>query len=172
MRRRTQPELDTVVTIGRMTRTLVVVVGFTVRDAAGRAIHGDVIPILVSGCSPPESRSARDVSAWASWVLDLAPLVEAARRHLEASIDASMAAAREYVRAIAQREREISAGVRSTARLLVQAGLFDRRALNQASAKEQAATSLLDEAESRLHSLDPGATLRVEPRIIAVRSVS
>lgn len=55
------------------------------------------------------------------------------------------------------------------ARTLVQAGLFDRRAINLASARHEAATSLIEDTQIRLLSLESGATLQLEARIVAIR---
>jgi hypothetical protein len=110
--------------------------------------------------------------AWASAFIERhgGLLLEEARGHAIDSCTEAMVLVREHAEALASREKAVAAGKPSAAQPLVQAGLFDRRALNQAVARRQAVALLTREATARLASLEPDGRLWTDARIIAIRS--
>jgi superfamily II DNA or RNA helicase len=70
--------------------------------------------------------------------------------------------------AMERRERTIASAVPSTARVLVQAGLFDRRALKALRAKQRVSGALLEASDERLRSLDRTRALAVAAELTAV----
>jgi hypothetical protein len=110
--------------------------------------------------------------AWVSAFLDRhGPLIiDQARRDALDSYTEAMVLVREHAETLAARERAVAAAHPSAAQPLVQAGLFDRRALNQAAARRQAVALLTRDAAARLASLEPDGPLRTDARIIAIRA--
>ncbi|MEP6919007.1 MAG: C-terminal helicase domain-containing protein, partial [Acidobacteriota bacterium] len=72
------------------------------------------------------------------------------------------------IRSLEERERAIARTGTSVAQQLVQAGLFDQRALRAHHARAHTASTLRDAAEERMQSLDAGATLTASLDLSAV----
>lgn len=164
--------IDTAVTvIGRRPHQKVLfVIRLNLKDAAGRILHAEIIPVSVSVHNPPRLLSAHEVSAWAGrCAQECEPVIATARRSAVASIETASRQAQELSAAIARRDREIVAGARSTARRLVQAGLFDRRAIYQASVRRSFATALIEDAEARIRLLNSGGSQKSDCRIVGIR---
>ena len=165
--------LDTVVAVvrHRSPHKLLFVISLRLKDEAGRTLHGEMIPVSTNIFPPPRLLSAREVSAWARRCLQVGdPVLVEAGRIATGSLELASKQALELSAAMAEREQEIIAGVRSTARALVQAGLFDRRSVNHAEARTGVAASLIEEGQTRVRLLEPGV-LRKEYRIVGIRGV-
>jgi superfamily II DNA or RNA helicase len=146
------------------------VVRLDLKDGAGRTIHTEVIPVIGIDGRTSHSLSGRAASAWGARCARKAGLLfEAARRHAAPSIELASRRAHELWTVMAAREREIAGGVQSTARIMVQAGLFDRRTIEHASTRIDRATALIEESRTRLRALDLRAELNLECRIVAIR---
>lgn len=165
---------DTCVTIVRRGRSsdLVVVVLFSLTDVTGQAVHSQLVPIVIPSLAHSEFRSIRAVTSRAAEFMDrhAARLADEVRACEMAPLEVARQRAREMGRAATARERWIASGAPSTAQALVQAGLFDRRALNVAAARTHVAAELANDAELRLRSLDDGSRLEMTARIVAIRS--
>jgi superfamily II DNA or RNA helicase len=70
--------------------------------------------------------------------------------------------------AMERRERAIASALPSTAKVLVQAGLFDRRALGALRAKQRVSGALLEASDERLQSLDRTRALVAAAELTAV----
>ena len=151
---------------------LLIVVSVRLLDRLGRSHHVELVPVSVRLAPPRTGRLAREVMAWASAFIERhgGLLLEEARGHAIDSCTEAMVLVREHAEALASREKAVAAGKPSAAQPLVQAGLFDRRALNQAVARRQAVALLTREATARLASLEPDGRLWTDARIIAIRS--
>ncbi len=114
---------------------LVLVYTVRLRDADGQVVHAELVPVALSD-------GHDEVAAVTHLQHGLARrLGEIAGAHQ------SVAAALE------QRERAIAAAIPGAARQVVQAGLFDRRAIRTADARRHAAGVLLAEADDRRDAL-------------------
>jgi hypothetical protein len=108
----------------------------TMRDGDGHSIHEEVVPVAVS-----RAVSEDDVRGRLAW-------------HLASRLDGIATAHRAAARARERRERAILSAVPTAARQIVQAGLFDRRALKDADRRGRAAGTLVAESEDRLSALE------------------
>jgi hypothetical protein len=75
------------------------------------------------------------------------------------------------VDAIEWRERTIASALPSTAKVLVQAGLFDTRAVKALRAKQQVSGTLLEASNERLRALDRTRSLTAVAELTAVSIV-
>jgi superfamily II DNA or RNA helicase len=89
----------------------------------------------------------------------------AAHEQPRAAVTASHA---EVLDAMERRAHSIASGLPSTAKVLVQAGLFDRRALGTLRAKQRVSGALLEASDERLRSLDRGRALVAAAELTAV----
>jgi hypothetical protein len=74
----------------------------------------------------------------------------------------------EAVEALERRERTIASALPSAAKVLVQAGLFDRRAMRSLRAKQRVSGVLLEATEDRLRALGRSGALVVAAELTAV----
>ena len=74
----------------------------------------------------------------------------------------------EALDAMERRERTIASGLPSMARVMVQAGLFDRRAIRALRATQRVSGALLEASDERLRSLDRTRALVVAAELTAV----
>jgi non-ribosomal peptide synthetase component E (peptide arylation enzyme) len=74
----------------------------------------------------------------------------------------------EAVDAMERRERTIASALPSMARVLVQAGLFDRRAVSALRVKQHVSGALLEASDERLRALDRTRALVVDAELTAV----
>jgi len=148
----------------------VVIYRLTLRGAQGQLVHAELLPVAIHPADPVDAPIAGDVRRAAMDVLDRADasVRRQLRDHVE-NIRESVAAA--HARAAAEmraRERAIASRVPSVARQLVQAGLFDRRAVRSADARRHVHDDLLEEAAERVNALDPSASLTDAFEAVAV----
>lgn len=156
------------VSVGRRrSENLLVVVRLVVEHGDGQVVHQSIVPVEVDVALRRQPRTRRDARELVRELL---------RSHsdiLQASVTqpcGESAVAEAQVRALmaglARRETAI-ADQPSTAVRLVQAGLFDGRALAEARSRAEAMTSLLADRESRLSSTG-AAPLRSSIQVAAV----
>jgi hypothetical protein len=155
---------DTVMTIRRHASRVLAIVRVTLRDASERAVHEELIPMRLTDARLPSGGSARQLPEWTH------PMVESARQHALVRMDEVITRVREQIRAMAERERELASGLTSKARVLIQPGLFDQRAIRDADARSHVQASILEEIALRLRSLDPDASFDVEASLVGIRS--
>ena len=151
---------------------ILLVVSVVVQDANGRAIHAEVVPVLVRGERTPTGRTARETEHWASGILErhARDVIEIARRSCFEQCRGAMVLFREQAEAAAARERAMAAPEPSAAQMLVQAGLFDRRQLDAARRREQVRGLLAEDMRARLLALRPDVPLITVARIIGIRA--
>lgn len=171
----------------RLGGSLLVVASVTVADEHGRAVHSEIVPLIVrerqpkacptgSGILPTADSwrrcTARDAVRWALALIENNgdAIVEYARRLRSESCAEALVLLREWGDAAAARERGLAGDGSSAAQRLVQAGLFDGRALRDLAARQQVDALLAREAESRVLELRLNVPLRTLVGIIAVRA--
>ena len=130
-------------------RTTVYVFRVQLGTADGLIAHADLVPVVAA-----EGRSDEDVR------LALAAMT---RSRFDEVIEMHKAMAA----ALRRRERDIAAAAPSAASQLVQAGLFDRRAVRAADARRRAAGALLDDAGERIRALDAAERLTPSIELVA-----
>ena len=140
------------------------------RDAGGQVVHAELLPVAVQPADPIGAASAGDARSAALELLDRAdPIVrEQLRDHLENIKDSVATAHARATAAMRERERAIASNLPSVARQLVQAGLFDRRALRSAEARRHVHDDLVEEAADRINALDGSASLTETFEAVAV----
>jgi hypothetical protein len=69
---------------------------------------------------------------------------------------------------LTRRERWIADAAPATAQALVQAGLFDRRAIRAAAARSAVSTKLEVDASRRLRTLDQEQAVLLDVRVVAL----
>jgi hypothetical protein len=127
------------------------IVVFTValRDSCGHAVHRELVPVALQG----------DVGE------------DDARRHLVRILGERLehiaGAYRSVASALRRRERAIATVLPTAARHVVQAGLFDRRALRAADARARTAAALLADARERIDALTAAEELTASVDITA-----
>jgi hypothetical protein len=146
-------------------------VAVSLLDATGRAIHQEIVPLLVPVSTGTASMCDTGPLEWAARFLRgrSASILAAALSRVEpvrAGVDASHA---RQVSALLERERQV-ARMAHPPRLALQAGLFDRRALRDLEARQEAAKRLDDDGADRVRALSQDERLRCDARILAIRS--
>jgi hypothetical protein len=156
----------------RPSRDVLVVVSATLEDAGGRIVHGELIPAIIHPRVCPSSRKARQVAQWASALLErwTSGMTRHVAEHRSAAWEEALRLARAHAGALAVRERAMVAGLPSAARELVQAGLFDRRAIDQARRTRAVAELNTSDAATRAVALQSEAPLQTSIRIVALRA--
>jgi superfamily II DNA or RNA helicase len=165
--RRTRREAATPIAVCARTRSTprvaVLIFRFSIVDGAGSVIHSDALALRFTWAISRSLHRAADARSCARELLQLAEPAGAARvrqlaedtmRSLGPTIARAVTAAR-------QREREIASAIPGAAQRLVQAGLFDRRALRAAAARRESAGLLRDEGQMIAASLDAAERLSV-----------
>jgi hypothetical protein len=109
---------------------------------------------------------------WASALLErcATDAAECVAQDRSSEWEESMQLFRAHADAMALRERAIVADLPSAARTLVQAGLFDRRAMDRARRRQAVANLLLTDAASRVAALQADTPLRTSIRIVALHA--
>jgi hypothetical protein len=163
--RRTSPRVDrrTVLPIVRSRRerllfggNLTLVVEVALKDRHGRCVDQDALVVSVDLGGVQWSGQAavlrREVERAR---LPLQPLLASiARRSIEARIATVAPVWRQANDAIHGRDGQMRQHLQSTARELVQAGLFDRRALRAAAARNRGRSMGLEDLEARIAAAD------------------
>jgi superfamily II DNA or RNA helicase len=145
-----------VATVGRLSDTpkprLVCVYVLSAATRSGTTIYQDVVCVRMdrAGNLPPRS-SAEVRRTVRGFMANEEPSVRAAVLAGQARVlDAATMLHREAVEQLARRDSTIAAPAASTARELVQVGLFDGRALKTLASRRRAAGTLLDESRARV----------------------
>ena len=148
-----------------------VVVALSLLDATGCAVHQEVLPLRVPVSAGAGSLRRTGPVEWAARFLrgKSASILAAAlwrREAVPADVEARHA---RQVSALLERERQVGRMARPP-QLALQAGLFDRRAVRDFEARQEAAKRLADDAADRVRSLEQDGRLRCDARILAIRS--
>jgi superfamily II DNA or RNA helicase len=148
-----------------------IVLECVLETGSGRVVHRDLAAVEVPVASPPSGASRREIRAWAADVLaqHQDDIVAAVRAGRAIEIERARSLAVFLSRMLAARERTLTAVVTSTAQALVQAGLFERRAIAAASARDAASDLSSRESTLRIRTLSEDADLRLRVGVIAVR---
>jgi superfamily II DNA or RNA helicase len=124
-----------------LARSVVYIFKVWLASGDGQIAHAALIPVAAAdGCSEEDVRAAA---------------IESLRKGLDAVVSAHQAVSD----ALRRRERAMAAAVPQAARHLVQAGLFDRRAVRMVEARRRAVGALLDDAGERIDALNASEQL-------------
>lgn len=139
-------------------------------NEAGEVVHQHPVAIGAPGPGP----SATTRAALRAWVTRFAErhgaeCREAAEHAARIDIDRGLQLQRESHASMIRRECALAQHLPSTAQRLVQAGLFDGRAVRRAGARQRAATLLSDESDDYARQSDGRAQLVVRVKLVAVR---
>ena len=152
-------------------RNVTVCIAARLEDGAGRVVHASLVPLRID------------------WQLRVAPVRHAQWRALATALDAThrkalqsaaRLAAAEALQTAAARHAYVIASLRrrdaailqarpSAARRLVQAGLFDARAVRASERQRQTATLLAEAADNRTRGLEDASRLREVLLLIGLR---
>jgi superfamily II DNA or RNA helicase len=153
--RPTQPAVISVATPKRHIPSLICVVELTLSDPAAGIVARDVIGLRFGIAKASSTRSAARLRATVEDLLahqsELSSRVE---QVLAVRLSSARSLRRPVIAAHQARERELQRELSSTARELVQAGLFDRRAMRAAAARTRAA-EMLDDDQRTHHEGGP-----------------
>jgi len=135
-------------------------------DAAGRPVDARLVPVLIRTAEGPAGRSKAAVLAWVRAVIDRAGADAAVRAAAGTTVRRAAVASRQRAAVAAQAARERALGAAldvGVARALVQAGLFDRRALRNAEWTHRTARARREASVERLRALDDARHLLASP---------
>lgn len=137
---------------------------------SGQVLHSELVAIRVPGAARVADLSSREARWWAERFIQTCevPLLQYAREHTARGLDGARTEIRAQAEVERARDRAIVAALAPAAQRLVQAGLFDRRAVNEAKRRQDGATVLLENATARLAS-DAAHEIETQARIIALR---
>jgi superfamily II DNA or RNA helicase len=141
-------------------------------DRTRRVVHQEVVPLSVVVRDCPPTRRSKDVTGWARTVLrhGARAAITATRQHAHGACAEATELFRQHVRALLAREAFLESTVQRP-REIVQAGLFERRALQAAEERIEIAARLGDDtALRRRWMILEGERLRLEVRIVAIRA--
>lgn len=138
--------------------------------AGGRVEHAEILGVRLPVPPARVRRTAAALRDWAgAWVREVEPGVQeqlaAIRRD---SLAAIAARHEEATSALERRDAAIAAAVPSASRELVQAGLFDRRALRDREIRRRGARELLEAAGMRRASRQSASHLTPRLRLLAL----
>ncbi|MEN3339196.1 MAG: hypothetical protein V7647_2872 [Acidobacteriota bacterium] len=153
-----------------LTPGLVCVYTLTLATRSGRTIYQDVVCVRIGRSANLSAQSAEHVRRTVrAFMTDEEPSVRAAVLAGQArALEAATTSHREAVGQLARRDTTIEAPAASTARELVQVGLFDGRALKALETRRRAAGSLLEESRHRLAASGDEAALETSVELKAV----
>jgi superfamily II DNA or RNA helicase len=142
----------------------------TILDGSATIVHTEAVATHVP-CAVPESlRRAGDIKRWARRLLHFVQPAAAAHA-LELARQRIGTVRPEYQRALAarrQREDDLSATLASAAVQLVQAGLFDRRAVRAVETRRRSTTALREQAETAIENLENANRLTASAELRAI----
>ena len=160
--------LITVARSGGDTRILLLV-RVALCDDTGRLAHSELVPLEAHATWTAERRRHLRNSV-GSFVDDRwAAIVEIAERHTKAAIDVARQQQIAVIGALQRRDRAMLGCLPSTARHLVQAGLFDRRVLKALETTRRTAALLIDDTQARADAHAAALRTGLEMRLVAVR---
>jgi superfamily II DNA or RNA helicase len=178
LRRRDRSRPDTFIPLCLWSRPRDIATGLalifvlTIVDGCASIIHTEPVAAHVPCAAPESLRRAADIKRWAVRLLHR--VQPAAAAHVLELAQQRIGTARaEYQRALAarrQRENDLSETLASAAVQLVQAGLFDRRAVRAVETRQRSTTALREQAETAFERLENAdrLTASVELRAILI----
>ena len=156
----------------RLTPGVVAVFRLSLADVDGRPIHAEAVGLRLDSIPLPH-RDAGGLRALAAavrgWSLNPSHQVYQELAHLGAGAEARTAVLQKAAdRSTAQREEALRRTPPSAATQMVQAGLFDRRALSARARATAARTVLLEVADARQDARERSGRPKLETELIAV----
>ena len=156
----------------RLTPGVVAVFRLSLADVDGRPVHAEAVGLRLDSIPLPH-RDAGGLRALAAavrgWSLNPSHQVYQELAHLGAGAEARTAVLQKAAdRSTAQREEALRRTPPSAATQMVQAGLFDRRALSARARATAARTVLLDVADARQDARERSGRPQLETELIAV----
>jgi hypothetical protein len=171
--RRIQPSPDrsTLVHIARIRHHVTTVVLVRLRDAAGRVVHAELVPLSIHLAERPSCRAAGDARRWAEGLIARAGglITATARSWIVGSLEEAQEALRRQAAAIRRREGCLALAFEQS-RFELQGGLFDRRAERIADRWRRVAVDFADESTERLRATPANETIDIDVRIVALRT--
>ncbi len=166
-----EPAPRVLVSCHRRRRGITAVYTVHLETGSGAVVHSTTVALLVPSCSGPRTRLASDLRTWLERFRSEqgARCESLAEESAREELRQTSALYLEAQARIAARERALAQKLPSTAQRLVQAGLFDSRALRQSSARQRTATLLSEESDERLTEGRSEAQLSVRATLVAVR---
>jgi hypothetical protein len=142
----------------------------SLEDAAGQSV--EEVAVAMRGFGPPPSSTTR--AGLREWVARFTSRHHfECRERVEARVRIEITRAtrlhRQTHASMASRDRALSRHLPSTAQRLVQAGLFDGRALRRAETRQKVAVLLRDESDQHVRRADARRQLILHVKLVAVR---
>ncbi len=155
----------------RTTPSLTVIYRVWLEDQHGRCVHSIVVPLAIDVRVARAARRARELRALVEGTQEEHGAQIRATVDLASSADLRLATAQHgaVVATLRRRERALSGSLPSAARQLVQAGLFDRRAVHEAEARQRSAALLAADTEDRTEAMLKSARLSPHVTLVAAR---
>jgi hypothetical protein len=149
---------------------VLVVVTVSLVTRTGQILHSELVPVVVPVAARLAARSPGGPKRWAEEVIErLKPRVlQHAIERAQPGLASAVTRMRAQMEMAAARERSMVATLAPAAQRLVQAGLFDRRAVNESKRRQAAATLLIDDAAARL-ATDAAPEIATQATIVALR---
>ena len=166
-----RPAARIVASCQRKIRGITLVYLASLENSHGTVLRSTPVALQLPAVGGPRNRRATELRAWLERFErhDGAHCESLAEASARAELDRASTWYREAQTRLAERERALARKLPSTAQRLVQAGLFDTRALRQASARQRTAALLSEESDEHAMDDDPAMRLSVRIRLVAVR---
>jgi superfamily II DNA or RNA helicase len=154
---------------GRRTNAAICFFRFSMMTAAGYIAHSELIPVRLELNERGALKTHAEIRAAANRVvLASARALEIVQQRHAPTLTAIRERRTKALRALHERDRQIAATVPATARQLVQAGLFDRRAARAADSHRRAAGVLFEELRDRSAALEESSELTAAWTLAAI----
>lgn len=152
-------------------RVLVTVIVALVAGTS-QVLHSELVPVVVPVHVRNPLLTSGEAKSWAEQfvVRWSATILKKAREHTELRIERTIARIRSCAEDAAARERAMVAAITPTAQRLVQAGLFDRRAINESRRRGATAALLTEDAAIRF-DLQRAREMNTRVSIIGIRAI-
>jgi len=159
-----------VVAAGNRGGSVRLLVEVLLRNASGQPQHSELV-LLETDEGWHGDRRGRAVREFLAGLLDRrwAAVVDAAERHSAPRLRTARARQAAVIGALQHRDRAILLGLPSAARRLVQAGLFDNRALKTIEHQRRAAALMMEDADVRSDRDAEDLQVECEIKLVAVR---
>jgi hypothetical protein len=147
-----------------------IIVELGLKDPSGRVVHSELVPLVLRIQSTLRSGSRAEARCWGTSLADCLRTRVAALASRERSTFLDEARERIGIATdgLKRRERWIADATPATAQALVQAGLFDRRAIRAAAARSVVSRQLEVEAAHRLRILEEEQAVHLDVRVVAL----
>ena len=142
--------------------------------ADGRVVHRELTALRSEAAPCTPLRTAADLRAFAARFRDTADstLRDRLLRHHQHRLEGIASEWRQAAAWLADRDRSILQSLPSAATRLVQAGLFDQRAIRMSALRARASALLTEEIGRRLHDITASSTLHPSAQLCAVLVVT